>query len=275
MKAEIYMPAVAVVTGVKRETPTISTFTLVPEEPFAFQAGQFVELCVPGVGEAPFTPSSSPAVQDRLEVTVMRVGRVTEALHHMGEGEKVGLRGPLGKPYPLERFRGKEVLIVGGGVGLAPLRALLYALLAEKDQYPRIIVRYGARTPADIVYREELEGAWRGISGLDVLVTVDEGDMEWKGPVGVVTRILEGEYLRADVQRGVAVVCGPPVMMKFATLKLLELGYTPERIYLSMEKNMSCGVGKCGHCRIGTFYACKDGPVFSFDRIKDFPNVWD
>jgi len=275
MKADLYMPVPVMLEGVRKETPSISTFTLVPEEPFRFEAGQFVELCLPGVGEAPFTPSSSPAETERIELTIMNVGRVTAALHRLEAGRKLGLRGPLGKPYPLERFRGKEVLIVGGGVGLAPLRALLYALLAEKDHYPRIIVRYGARTPADIVFRQEIEEEWKREPRLDVLVSVDEGDESWKGPVGVVTTILEPEHLSCDTAGGVAVICGPPVMMKFTTLKLLDLGYTPDRIFLSMEKNMSCGVGKCGHCRIGIYYACKDGPVFSFDQIKDYPDVWD
>lgn len=160
-------------------------------------------------------------------------------------------------------------------MGLAPLRALLYALLAERESYPRIILRYGARTPADIVYRRQVEEDWSARPGLDVLVTVDEADGQWKGPVGVVTTILEKEYLDCDSTGGVAVVCGPPVMMKFTTLKLLDRGYAPDRIFLSMEKNMSCGVGKCGHCRIGTYYACKHGPVFAFEQIKDFPQVWD
>ncbi|HIE11644.1 MAG TPA: oxidoreductase, partial [Kiritimatiellae bacterium] len=243
--------------------------------PFRFEAGQFVEVCLPGVGEAPFTPSSSPSETERIDLTVMNVGRVTAALHALEVGHRLGLRGPLGKPYPLERFRGKEVLIVGGGVGLAPLRALLYALLGQKDRYARIVVRYGARTPADIVFRREIEEKWKREAGLDVLVSVDEGDESWGGPVGVVTTILEQEHLRCDPAGGVAVVCGPPVMMKFTTLKLLDLGYTPDRIFLSMEKNMSCGVGKCGHCRIGIYHACKDGPVFSFDQVKDYPDVWD
>jgi len=187
----------------------------------------------------------------------------------------VAIRGPLGKPYPLDAFKKREVLIVGGGVGLAPLRALLFALFEDMKAYKKIIVRYGARTPADLVYRDALKKAWGKGKKLDLMLTVDEGGKGWKGNVGVVTKILEDDTLECDTKTGVAVVCGPPIMMKFSTLKLLERGYPPERIYLSMEKNMSCGVGKCGHCRLGPYYACKDGPVFSYDKVKDLPESWD
>lgn len=257
------------------ETPNIKTFTLIPEQPLPFEAGQFVEMGIPGCGEAPFTPSSSPAVKDRMDITIMRVGRLTERLHAMSPGADITIRGPLGEPYPLQEFHGKEILVVGGGVGLAPLRALLFALFEEQEKYGKIIVRYGARSPADIVYREKTMSAWGKGDSVDVMVTVDEGDSGWSGNVGVVTTILEEDKLTCDAKEGVAVVCGPPIMMKFATLKLLGMGYAPERIYLSMEKNMSCGIGKCGHCRLGAYYACKDGPVFPYSKVKDLPRIWD
>jgi NAD(P)H-flavin reductase len=269
------MPVAATIEDVADETSNIKTFTLRPEEPLAFEAGQFVELTVPGIGEAPFTPSSSPAVKDRLEITIMRVGRVTEQLHAMESGATVAIRGPLGQPYPLDRFRGKEVLIVGGGVGLAPLRALLFALFEEMDAYKKIVLRYGARSPGDLVYRDAVSDGWGKGDALDLMLTVDEGDKSWKGHEGVVTTILEKGKLKANAKQGVAVVCGPPIMMKFTTLKLLDLGYTPDRIYLSMEKNMSCGVGKCGHCRIGPHYACKDGPVFTYEQVQNEARIWD
>ena len=257
------------------ETPTIKTFRVRPAAPLAFEAGQFVELTVPGVGEAPFTPSSSPSVADHLEITIMRAGVVTAALHAMAAGAAVGIRGPLGQRYPIEKFRGREVLIVGGGVGLAPLRALLFALLNEAQSFPKIIVRYGAKTPGDIVYRNDLRQSWGRGRALDILVTVDKGDPEWDGPVGVVTTILDEAHLPADTANGVAVVCGPPIMMKFATVALLNRGYAPDRIYLSMEKNMSCGVGKCGHCRVGNYYACREGPVFTYEAVKFAPRIWE
>lgn len=275
MEVNPYMPVSAKIEDVIDETSNIKTFFIRPEKTIAFKAGQFVELTVPGLGEAPFTPSSSPAVPEKMEITIMRVGRVTERLHAMKSGDDVAIRGPLGQPYPLENFHGREVLVVGGGVGLAPLRALLFALFEEMDKYSKIILRYGARTPGDLVYREALTDAWGKGSAIDLMLTVDERDKTWKGHEGVVTTILEKDKLSSDTKNGVAVVCGPPIMMKFTTLKLLDLGYSPESIYLSMEKNMSCGVGKCGHCRLGPYYACKDGPVFSYDKIKDLPKIWD
>ncbi|MBL7076541.1 MAG: FAD/NAD(P)-binding protein [Kiritimatiellae bacterium] len=270
-----YIPVPAKLVDVVEETHNIKTFVVEPVRPIVFEAGQFVEMTVPGYGEAPFTPSSSPAVSDRMEITVMRVGQVTERLHALGPGAELGIRGPLGAPYPLDTFCGREILIVGGGVGLAPLRALLFGLLEHVDRYHRIVLRYGARTPSDIIYRDAVSSGWGQNGKLDVRVCVDEGDADWKGNTGVVTTILEPECLSCDPANGVAVVCGPPIMMKFATLKLLDLGYAPADIYLSMEKNMSCGVGKCGHCRLGRYYACKDGPVFTYDAIESINKIWD
>jgi len=275
MNSNPYMPIPAAITDVVTETGNIKTFFLKPERPVPFKAGQFVEMTVPGVGEAPFTPSSSPAVQDRLELTIMRAGCVTERLHEMKAGGKVAIRGPLGKPYPLDKFYGKEVLILGGGVGLAPLRALLFALFEEINRFKKVFVRYGARSPADIVYKKATLDSWGRKADLDVMVTVDRKDESWSGNEGVVTTILEKSKLSADPSNGVAIVCGPPIMMKFGTLKLLDLGYKPDSIYLSMEKNMSCGIGKCGHCRLGPHYACKDGPVFTYEQVKGLPKIWD
>lgn len=273
MKPNPYIPVPATVEKILTETSNIKTFCLRPDEPIPFKAGQFVALSMPGFGEAPFTPSSSPAVSDYLEITIMKVGVVTERLHALEPGAKVGIRGPLGQPYPLEKYHGREVLIVGGGVGLAPLRALLFGLFQDLEKYKRVVLRYGARSPSDIVYRQAIAENWK--KPIDVAISVDKGDDTWKGNVGVVTKILEKDKLTCDTANGVAVVCGPPIMMKFATLKLLELGYPPASIYLSMEKNMSCGFGKCGHCRLGPYYACKDGPVFTFDKIQGLPKIWD
>lgn len=274
MSCNPYMPIQVRLENVVQETSNIKTFLMRPEKPLAFKAGQFIELTVPGIGEAPFTPSSSPAVNDKLELTIMRVGRITEKLHALKPGAELAIRGPLGRPYPLEKYHGREVLIVGGGVGLAPLRSLLLALLEDSGKYKKIIVRYGAKTPADIVYRKAIENGW-GRKELDVMITVDKRDASWNGNEGVVTTILRPDKLKCSPGDGIAVVCGPPIMMKFATLELLKLGYAPENIYLSMEKNMSCGIGKCGHCRLGHYYACKDGPVFTYDRIKNLHKIWD
>ena len=263
----------AEIVDVIDETPNIKTFSLKPKEEVPFRAGQFMDLTVLGVGEAPFTPSSSHNLKEKIDFTVMNVGRVTKALHELKRAELLGVRGPYGTGYPLSDFKSKEVLIVGGGVGLAPLRALLYALFSELDDYKKIILKYGARTPKDIVYKKEIE-SWKKKAGrVDVELTVDAGDETWKGNVGLVTAILKN--LKMDMKNSVAVVCGPPIMMKFATFKLTALGFKDSQIYLSMEKNMSCGIGKCGHCRIGPYYACKDGPVFTYDKLKGLPNIWD
>ncbi|RKX79163.1 MAG: oxidoreductase [Spirochaetes bacterium] len=265
-----YSPISAKIESVIDETPTIKTFILTPSEQLHFDTGQFVEITVPGLGESPFTPSSSPMIKDRMDVTIMKAGKVTSRLHQMSEGSIVGVRGPFGKGYPLSEFKGKEVLVFGGGVGLAPLKSLLLTMFDRLNDFKRVILKYGARTPADIVYKGELK-EWA--KKIEVDLTVDRGDETWKGKVGLVTTLLENGHL--DTENGVAVVCGPPVMMKFSTLKLLEIGYKPSSIYLSMEKNMSCGIGKCGHCRLGKYYVCKDGPVFTYEAIADIPEIWD
>jgi len=273
-----YQPVKTQVLQVIRETPQIKTFVLKPENHFEFRAGQFIQLTVPGVGEAPFTPSSSPYEKERIEVTIMRVGKVTSALHEMKEGDLVGIRGPYGNRYPIENWKGKEVLIVGGGVGLAPLRSLFLTLLRSIDDYKKIVFCYGAKTPSDIVYKESILDKWqKEFPGkVSFRITVDEADEKWKGRVGLVTTTLDGinEEI-SNIANSVSVVCGPPVMMKFTTLKLLDVGYIPDNIYLSMEKNMSCGLGKCGHCQLGKFLVCRDGPVFTYEQLKDIPVIWD
>jgi NAD(P)H-flavin reductase len=240
-----------------------------------FKAGQFVELAIPGIGEAPFTPSSSPKIADHMEITIMRTGRVTDHLHHMEPGDRVGLRGPMGRAYPIEDFHGREILIVGGGCGVGPLRSLLLALIEDLDHYSKIIVRYGARNADSIVFRDAQQNGWDQGGALDVMLTIDEASPGWDGHVGVITTIMSEDYLDCHAENGIAVMCGPPLMMKFGTDKLLERGYLPENIYLSLERNMSCGIGKCGHCRMGRYYDCKDGPVFSYDEVQSNPRLWD
>jgi len=268
----IFRPIEATIEDIIVETPTIKTFVFRPKEEFSFRTGQFVELTFPGIGEAPFTPSSDPNIKDRFDVTIMKVGRVTSLLHGISTGTSVGIRGPYGKGYPLENFHGKDILIVGGGVGLAPLRSLLFTLFGEIEKYNKVLLRYGARTGQDMVYKNAIP-EWAKKDRVDVFTTVDVGDPSWQGNVGLVTTILKD--LPINMSKAVGVVCGPPIMMKFVTLKLLDLGFKPQDIYLSMEKNMSCGLGKCGHCRIGKYYSCKDGPVFTYEQLKDINDIWD
>ena len=261
------------ILNITQETANIKTFTLRPKQSIPFRAGQFMDVSIPGAGEAPFTPSSNHNISDKLDFTIMSAGRMTKMLHDMSAGSIVGLRGPYGTAYPINEWKGKEIFIVGGGVGLAPLRALLYALFNNVNDYKKIVVKYGSRTSKDIVYKNEIE-SWKKRSGnIDVELTVDVGDESWKGNVGIVTTIVKSDTI--DVSNAVSIVCGPPIMMKFVTFKLLDLGFKANNIHLSMEKNMSCGIGKCGHCRVGPYYACKDGPVFTYDKLKDLPNIWD
>lgn len=260
------------VLEVTTETPTIKTFRLKPKEKLTYLPGQFMEMSVPGVGEAPFTPSSDYKVEDEMEITIVKVGKVTDAIHELKPGDTVGLRGPFGTGYPLEKFEGKDVYIIGGGVGLAPIRALMYGLFHIREKLNKLVYRAGCRNPVELVYREQMQ-EWTGRDNLEMCITVDEGDDTWDGHVGLVTTIMKDSDV--NFENAVAVVCGPPIMMKFVTFKLIELGMKDEDIYLSMEKNMSCGFGKCGHCRLGTFYCCKDGPVFTYDKIKEFPGIWE
>ena len=266
----IYQSQPAIVENIIEETPTIKTLVLRPKQDFSFSTGQFVELSLPGIGEAPFTPSSDPDVKDTIEISIMNVGRLTQQIHDLSKKAQVGVRGPYGNGYPVEDFKGREIVVVGGGVGLAPLRSLLLSLFSKLKKYKKVLLRYGARTPADTLYTSLLK-KWS--KKIDVVTTVDAADRGYKGNVGLVTTILKDFPVKEN--KAVCVVCGPPIMMKFTTLKLLELGFLPENIYLSMERNMSCGLGKCGHCRIGKYYVCKDGPVFTYDKLKDIPDIWD
>ena len=252
------------------ETPGIKTFVVKPENGFSFHCGQFAELTISEVGEAPFAMSSPCYKPETLEFTVQNVGYMTSRLHQMKEGDVVGIRGPYGNGFPLEDFYGKEVLLLIGGVGFPPARALLYSLLKEKSKFERILMCYGARTPEDIVYKYQIEDFKNKI---ELHLTVDKADNNWKETEGVVTVLMD--KVKVNMQNSVAVVIGPPIMMKFGTLKLLDVGYKPQDIYLSMERKMYCGIGQCRHCMIDHYFICKDGPVFTYEQLKDLPDIWE
>jgi len=266
-----YKPIKASVEKVIDESPLIKSFVLIPEQDFSFKTGEFIELTINGTGEAPFTPSSSPLEKKKIEVTVMKAGYVTEKIHTLKKGDVVGIRGPFGRGYPVEKFYGKQVVILGGGCGFAPIRSLLYNLIAEKEKFEKVILCYGSKTPEDCIYKPFIDEL-RQIEKFEVYRSVDKADESWKERQGVVTVLLDD--IDVTINKSVAIVCGPPIMMKYGTLKLLEMGYPETDIYLSMEKNMSCGLGKCGHCMMGKFYVCKDGPVFTYDEIKELPDIW-
>ncbi|HNR67425.1 MAG TPA: FAD/NAD(P)-binding protein [bacterium] len=264
----------ATITEVIQESPMIRTLKLLPEEPIVFKTGQFVELSIPSVGEGPFTPSSSHYISDWMDITIMKTGFVTEAVHRAQVGDRVGLRGPYGSHYPLDKFAGKDVLILGGGCGLAPLRSLFTTMLHDVERYNSITFFAGAKSPKDCIYKDQVTG-WRQFANVRFVRSVDvvpEGD-QWNEDVGLVTKLLA--KLDIDPKTNPAVVCGPPLMMKFGTWELLKIGFQESNIYLSMEKKMYCGFGQCRHCVMGKYYACKDGPVFTYDQIKNEEGIWE
>ncbi|MEW6183434.1 MAG: FAD/NAD(P)-binding protein [Bacillota bacterium] len=232
-----------------------------------FRPGQFNMLYAFGVGEVPISISGDPAAPERLVHTVRAVGTVTEAICTLGGGDTLGVRGPFGTCWPVEEAAGRDVVVVAGGIGLAPLRPALYKIRSAKDKYGGAAVLYGARSPEEIVYRRELE-EWRTGNDLDVLITVDRASKEWGGRVGVVTTLIS--EVSFDPPNTVAMICGPEAMMRFTVLELQKRGVTEDNIYISMERNMKCGVGLCGHCQLGPFFVCKDGPVLRYDVIKPF-----
>jgi len=269
-----YMPVEAEILDVVDENSAIKTYVLKPREPIHFQPGHFVMAGMPGVGESPFGVSSSCFEDDTLAISVQIQprGKNTTALHNAKRGETALIRGPFGNSYPMDYYKGREVYVVGGGVGMAPMRSVLLALLHESDKYKSIVLRYGARNPELRMYKD-LCLSWETDPRIDAVYTVDVADESWRHNVGVVTSIMKPEDIK-DVPNAVAVACGPPIMLRFMVPLLLEMGFKPEHMYFSMEKNMSCGMGLCGHCRIGTYYVCKDGPVFTYDQIRDFPDAW-
>lgn len=264
----------ATIYEIIEESPTIRTLRLRPESPVSFKTGQFVELTIPNIGEGPFTPSSSHYITEEIDITIMKTGFVTEYVHKARVGDTVGLRGPYGKGYPIEEWKDKNILIMGGGVGMAPTRSLFLTLLHDIDDYNSITFLAGARAPKEMIYKQHID-EWRKHDKVNFLRAVDkipEGE-RWSEEVCLITKLLE--KIDIDPKDNPVIVCGPPVMMKFGTLDLLEYGYADKDIYLSMEKKMYCGFGQCRHCVMGKYYACKDGPVFTYDMIKNEENIWE
>lgn len=257
-----------------RETANVITIEIPIEhdatELVSFQPGQFNMLYAFGVGEVPVSMSGDPAAADRIVHTVRAVGPVSEALTMLRPDELVGVRGPFGSSWPVDEAADNDVLVIAGGLGLAPLRPVLYHLIRERERYGRVALLYGTRHPDDLLYREELDG-WRRTPDLQVRVTVDFASHDWIGDVGVVTQLLP--KIRFDPIDTVAMICGPEVMMRMTALALEDIGVAPERIYVSLERNMKCAVGLCGHCQFGPHIVCRDGAIFRFDRIRDILNV--
>ena len=258
------------INRVRKEVRDVVTLEMSPANgsgPPPFAPGQFNMLYAFGIGEVPISISSDPAKPERLEHTVRAVGAVTKALCRLRHGDVLGVRGPFGTCWPVDQAMGKDVLLIGGGLGLVPLRPVLYALLARREAYGNIALLYGTRAPEDLLYVREFR-QWEQRCDLQAEVAVSAASSDWKGHVGVVTKFIS--RLRFDPAYTLAMICGPEVMMQLTARELIRRDVKPENLFLSMERNMKCGIGLCGHCQLGPFFICKDGPVFSFDRIQDW-----
>jgi NAD(P)H-flavin reductase len=257
----------ATVRSVTPETPGVQTYDLSFDDPtatYSFRPGQFNMLYLPGVGESAISVSSDSEEPAKLRHTVRALGNVTRAMTRLQPGDKLGVRGPYGTAWPVEEFRGKDLIIMAGGLGLAPLRPVIYHLIRHRSEYGRVSLLYGARTPADLLYSGEYE-SWRA-NGMDVQVAVNVASTDWHGSIGTVMPLLA--TLPLDPARTAVFTCGPEVMMRFVAAAVVERGLASEQVFVSLERNMNCAVGLCGHCQFGPAFVCKDGPVFPFDRVR-------
>jgi NAD(P)H-flavin reductase len=266
----LLLPNLFRVESRRRETADTFTLTLTPTDygmQWPFAPGQFNMLTAFGIGEVPISISGDPTQPQTLIHTIRNVGAATRSLCGLGRGDILGVRGPFGTAWPVAAAEGQDLVIVAGGLGLAPVRPAIYHALAHRAAYGNVEIVYGARTPGDILYYRELEG-WRGRFDVRVHVTVDTAHADWRGRVGVVTKVMS--HARFDPAHTTALVCGPGVMMRFTVQELISRGVSPDNIFVSMERNMQCGMGLCGHCQLGPLFICKDGPVFPFTRVKEW-----
>ena len=267
VKRDVYLPLPATVLQSKAVTALEAHFELGLDggRPLGHMPGQFVEVSVPGFGEAPISVSSAPNGGNAFELVVRKAGNVTGALHRLEAGAKVGIRGPFGTHFPVDGvMQGRDVLFICGGIGLVPVRSAIQYVLAHRDDYGAVTILVGTKTPAERLFADEM-AQWAARDDTTVLETVDKGDDSWTGSEGVITTLMPG--LEMEPANTVVVVCGPPVMYKFVLFELDKVAVTPENVYVSLERRMKCGVGKCGHCQINGFYVCQDGPVFRFADV--------
>ena len=268
-----YFPELGTVTKIIDETPIIKSFQVILNDPekmkkFTFEPGQVGQLSLFGVGESTFVINSPPTRMEYLQFSVMKAGEVTNALHEVAEGDQVGVRAPLGNWFPYEQMKGKKILFIGGGIGLAPLRTLILFMLDNRADYADITIIYGARTPNDLCYKDELK-EWEARTDLNLILTVDAEFPGWDKRVGLVPNVLK--EIAPSPENTVAITCGPPIMIKFTLQALSALKFNDEQIITTLEKRMKCGIGICGRCNIGSMYVCKDGPVFSLTQLKELP----
>ncbi len=274
----IYKPELVEITDIIQETPDIKTFKLKfiskkMREEFSFLAGQFAEYSVFGEGECTFCIASSPTRMEHLECSFKIAGKVTRALNKMNVGDIIGFRGPYGNHFPVEEMEGKNVVFIAGGIGLAPVRCVIWNVLDQRDRFKDVTIVYGARSVSDLVYKRELE-EWKSMPGVKTVVTVDPGGEtpDWNGEVGFVPTIVE--KVAPAAENSVAIICGPPVMIKYTFPVLEKLGFNEDNMITTLENRMKCGLGKCGRCNIGSVYVCKDGPVFSYRELQALPQEY-
>ncbi len=269
-----YLPEVSTVLEVIEETANIKTFRVRFDDEekmkvFTYEPGQVGQLSVFGVGEATFVINSPPSCKEYLQFSVMRTGELTEALHKISAGDKIGVRVPLGKPFPYQDWKGKDVFFIGGGIGMAPIRTIMLHVLENYKDYGKISLLYGGRSPADMAYSYELE-SWLKHSVLNTTLTVDTPAEGWSHKVGLIPHVLK--EIAPSPKNCIAVLCGPPIMIKFTLEALKELGFDDEHIITTLERRMKCGIGICGRCNLGEKYICVEGPVFSQAELNKLPN---
>jgi NAD(P)H-flavin reductase len=264
---ELYAPVMAEIKEIRRLTSQelLYRIELPGGADLGHQPGQFVEVSIFGVGEAPFSVSSSPTLKGSFELGVRKAGMLTDVMTRLKPGTKLGIRGPFGKGVDVEKFKGRDVLIVAGGIGLVPMRSLINYVRDRRDEFGRLIICYGTRTPQDLLFRDEL-ARWDADPHTEYHVTVDQAGQDWRGRTGVITTLIP--HLELDLTNTACCVCGPPVMYRYALLALKSRGLSDQSIYLSLERRMKCGVGKCGHCQINHSYVCQDGPVYHYPELR-------
>ena len=274
-RKEPLIPVIGEVTDIRIDTPDIKTFRVVTpdgKKPFEHRPGQCAMLSVPGVGEGMFSITSSPTNTEYMEFSIKKCGCVTEWLHSMEVGQQITVRGPYGKPFPVDtEFAGHNMLFIAGGVGLAPLRSVINYCRHYRDRYGVIDIVYGSRSKDDLLDYREIIDEWANDAGVNVHLTIDREQEGWDGHVGFVPNYVK--ELGFDTDK-IAVLCGPPIMIKFTLAGLYELGFDKTQIYTTLELRMKCGIGKCGRCNVGTKYVCKDGPVFRFDELDELPDEY-
>ena len=266
----VFLPHEAVIKDIIEENSTIKTYIVEFTDRefnsgFTYMPGQFVMLSVPDQGEAPISISSPPTRPGAIHLSVRKAGRLTSALHDMTAGQYIGIRGPYGRPFPMQELQGRDLLFVAGGIGLAPLRSVISFCLDSQGDYGAITLLYGSRTPLDIAFQADID-SWQASSSVDLRLSVDVAEPGWDGHVGLVTTLLDDIHINGENTS--ALLCGPPVMIDVVTEKLEVMGLSPENIITTMERNMKCGVGLCGHCHMEGVLVCKDGPVFSAAELK-------